>query len=299
MDTACMFLNNLSVVDHAYIDQYGGIIGGSFNPSFLVEGDIDPIEKVVVDFSTIKKDIKKIIDDRDYGFDHKLWFIEGFSQGTCEIEDGRVNLETNHAILNLPLDAIKIIKGKNPSYETRWIGDVFAAHVREHLLPKYKNIKVYCNNNIDAHLYDSRSKNISYFSYVHGLKDSTSYGCQNIAHGHLSYVQLFSEQNQSPQVLGLQSKIASDLNGMIFIKHENLIADTGSQFEIGYKTSQRGNFYAKIYGQRYIVLETETTIEFLADYIKNKYNKELIQVGCTSFFVSEGLSKGAYQQIAV
>ena len=74
-----MFLSDVTVLDHAYIDDSGFIVGGSFHPCFNVSGEIDGTEQVVVDFSAIKKQIKALIDSKETGYDHKLWIIEGFS----------------------------------------------------------------------------------------------------------------------------------------------------------------------------------------------------------------------------
>jgi hypothetical protein len=38
---------------------------------------------VVIDFSTVKKTIKKVIDDPEKGFDHKLWWFERIK---CAVE---------------------------------------------------------------------------------------------------------------------------------------------------------------------------------------------------------------------
>ena len=53
------FLTHVSCVDHAYIDNNGCVVGGSFHPNFIIGGTPDPVEKVVVDFSTVKKDVKQ------------------------------------------------------------------------------------------------------------------------------------------------------------------------------------------------------------------------------------------------
>ena len=72
MTNPTMFFSQPTVIDHAYIDQEGRVVGGSFNPDFLVTGEIDPKEKVVIDFGTGKKQIKALIDHKEFGYDHKL-----------------------------------------------------------------------------------------------------------------------------------------------------------------------------------------------------------------------------------
>src|SRR5574343_1490291 len=107
-----IFLSDLTVVDHAYINSQGQVIGGSFNPGFIVSGEVDPVEKVVVDFSTIKKDVKYSIDKHidDYhhnGFDHKIWFIEGYSGGEYRQFEDKIEFKTPAFKARVPLDAVR------------------------------------------------------------------------------------------------------------------------------------------------------------------------------------------------
>lgn len=290
-----IFLNDITVVDHAFIDHKGRVMGGSFHPSFIVEGSVDDVEKVVVDFSTIKKEIKYQIDkhlhniDRN-GFDHKLWIIEGFSNAEMELLDNdgdRYKIVTPLCTLNLPADAIKFISKLNEhplhttGYTAEYIGLAFEQFLEEQLSGVYSNIdiKVKCFNDINMHRI-RRTEPYDIFSYSHGLKDSTSYGCQNIAHGHLSF---FQHKEWS-----VVEEVVDDLDGAIFINKENIIEENDNEIQIKYE-SQRGLFMATYskQGNKIIVLDTETTIEYIAEYIKSKYNVH-------DFFVSEGLSKGAY-----
>lgn len=298
MKTATMFMSQLTILDHAYIDDVGVIVGGSFNPDFIVAGDVDPVEQVVVDFSTVKKDLKRIIDAKEDGFDHKLWFIEGFSQGFFEeYEDDagpRVRITTQATFLDIPRDALKVFEADE--YTTGAIGTVIAEHVEVEMRKLYPNIRITCLNNIKAHTptldpEDLVSADVDLFTYSHGLKDSTSWGCNNIAHGHLSYVQI---SPVTPSSLHLQGVIAAALDGVVFINKENVVSKDDSSITLNYTTG-RGKFYARYnLDTNYVrVLDTETTIEHIVEYVKDLYLKELKEVGTKFLFVSEGLSKGA------
>ncbi|RWZ87263.1 MAG: hypothetical protein EO766_12115 [Hydrotalea sp. AMD] len=285
-----IFLSDLSVVDHGYINDEGQVIGGSFNPGFIITGEVDEVEKVVVDFSTIKKDVKGLIDRHlpdvhDNGFDHKLWFIEGYSLGELtESENGdRWIISTPAVEIDVPTDALRFISFRdiNVGYTPGYIGDVFAEYLEKHLSEKYSNIniKVECFNNVNTHTIN-KTLPLRYFSYSHGLKDSTSYGCQNIAHGHLSFVQ-YKDSLKAEE-------IAHDLDNAVFINSANISNETDDTITISYRTP-RGWFNASYNKElnHIIVLETETTIEYIGEYVKNKFN-------VTDFYISEGLSKGTY-----
>lgn len=284
MQNSTMFLSNLTVVDHAYIDNEGHIVGGSFNPSFIVEGDVDPTEQVVIDFSTCKKDIKGIIDSKDNGLDHKLWIGE-FSN--CEVtaterQDGYI-ISTPHWDIEVPENAVHFLNEKY--YDIDSIGIYMQKFVTNELKKKYPTVNVKVYNNTEAHSLPYL-KEKAYFRYTHGLKNSTSWGCQNIAHGHLSFISIYGEDQIGANALA--QKIAADLDRTMFIWTDNETHD-GLEY-----TTQRGKFKLTIQGKpKLMYLNTETTIENLVTMIGRKYNRELEAVYAEEVYVSEGLSKGA------
>lgn len=300
-------LNNISVVDHAYIDDKGCVRGGSFNPNFIVSGQPDPTEKVVVDFSTIKKGIKKIIDAHEWdmannGFDHKVWIIEGYSLITSLTlqEDKWVRIETPNLSLNLPSNAVRIIaqtvEGSHPSHSLEYIGRAFATHVQNVLEEVYPNIgiNVQCVNTVDEHI--TLNVRTRPFHYVHGLKDSTSFGCQNIAHGHRSFIHV--NENDDPALFHALMEVASELDDTVFVRADNITEHQGEWLTIKY-TSGRGMFEMKLNttAHKVVVLPTETTVEFLTSYVKKFHSGKLKSYGATNVYVSEGLSKGSVEEL--
>lgn len=306
-ERSSIFLNNITVIDHAYIDDQGCIRGGSFNPNFIVSGKPDFQEKVVVDFSTIKKDIKKIIDKHEpdvftNGLDHKLWIIEGYSNiENFDItkDKQRLIIQTPNVKIELPPDAVKhipVINGQTPDYSNLYIGYALENYVKQHLQQLYPDarIDVKCINTVDEHV--ALNASTRPFHYVHGLKNSTSYGCQNIAHGHRSFIHADIDD---PLVFNRLKIIAEELDNTVFVYEENIIKIDSNTLTIGYSTKQRGNFSMTLNTDTHkiIVLSTETTIEFLVSYINQRYGKDLFFCGAKTIYVSEGLSKGAVEQL--
>jgi hypothetical protein len=306
-NTAMLFLSDLTVVDHAVIMPDGSISGGSFNPGFLVEGKVVGDEQVVVDFSKVKKQIKESIDKHTSdphtnGFDHKLWIIDGFSNGQSISQfvsfpvlesENRVYVHTDSAILTLSVDAVRIISNPGDAYDLTdeseycaFIGHQMALHVQEDLRKLHPNIDIVvtCKNNTTPHVIDHKL-DVHWFKYSHGLRFSSSYGCQNVCHGHLSFIQ--SEDSL------LAKQVADELNDAVFISKENVAYETDTIISIQYETPDRGYFSAsyKKDVHNIVVLETETTIELIANYVSAKYNIH-------DFYISEGLSKGVYYKIA-
>jgi len=293
-----IFLNNITVIDHAFINNDGKVIGGSYNASFLVSGNIKNDEKVVVDFSTIKKDIKGVIDrhtfdEKSNGFDHKLWLIDGFSQIKNCVEylyksENYIKIETDAISVDMPINSLKWFKLNNlnnTELETV-ISNFIVTELRKRPCYDLIDLQIKCHLNTNAIHPISQNSNIQYFRYVHGLKNSSSYGCRNLNHGHLSYI--ITDNNE------LNIKIAEDLNNTIFINRENIIKIDSNYIKVEYilDFNNDSRHFITIYDinhNKIVILDTETTIEFLAKYVKEKY-----QIN-SPIFISEGLSKGAYE----
>src|ERR1019366_4256422 len=107
-----MFLADVTVIDLAYITPIGTILGSSLSPKFVVSGDVTKDESVVVDFGKIKKKIKALIDDRDHGYDHKLWLFDNsdIKPFVVKKEEEKLAVETDFLKLLLPEDAVRVIE---------------------------------------------------------------------------------------------------------------------------------------------------------------------------------------------
>lgn len=281
-----MFLGDTTNIDHAYIDDKGRIVGGSYRPKFIVTGKVDPVENVVVDFSTVKKSLKAIIDDKEEGYDHKLWWYEGWSKGDITVTAERVTIDTPFVTIEAPRNAVTLT--------TMYTG--FIDYVTEKMRAIYPEVdlKIDCQMTTTFDVMPQMTTGAYQFSYVHGLKDSTSWGCQNIGHGHLSYIAAQTSDNIGTMLAAddLLIEIARDLDNTVFVWDVNFADDT-----IQYQCS-RGAMSMKLKeGVKRAVLNTETTVEHLVDYVAERYHERLLQAGVTELFVSEGLSKGACKSI--
>jgi hypothetical protein len=157
---------------------------------------------------------------------------------------------------------------------------------------------VKCYNTTNIHVpNDNLRSHAKPFRYVHGLKDSTSYGCNNIAHGHGSFIT--ADKNPS----NILQDIADDLDNTVFIRSDNIakfsqVAEIVDTISIQYTTS-RGPFSMILSTPHHkvVILNTETTVEYLAQYVKTKYGAQMKDLGITYFCISEGLSKGAVETL--
>jgi hypothetical protein len=277
-----LWLSDTTNIDHAYIDERGYLIGGSLRPKFIVHGVVDPVENVVVDFSTIKKSIKSIIDHNETGFDHKLWWFTNSSNGTITFTDDTVMIETPMITITGPKNIVRIM---DDGFDT--IGD----HINDELRVLYPNVgielEVELTTTLD--LYPSMNSNPHLFRYAHGLRESTSWGCQNIAHGHLSYIAAATVNELATDLL--LAKIAVELDNTIFGWKENANVNE-NDIDISY-TAQRGYMYMVIKDGKFIILDNESTIENIVEYVAERWGRELHDAGVYELYVSEGLSKGS------
>lgn len=292
-----MFLNNVTAIDFAFIDDTGWIQGGSLNPTFLITGKVDPIENVVIDFSTVKKIIKEVIDGKENGFDHKLWYIKGVSEINSFNDLGSsATILTNKVTLHLPNNAIKIIDYplnntfKNyPEIVSRAISTALEIRLNE-MYPGF-DIKVTTRLLPDIIPSPYANSATHAFRYVHGLKNSTSWGCQNIAHGHFSYI---SAETENPYLTNfLLAKVAAFLDNSVFVWKENL-TETSDRVSINY-TTDRGYFAMSLDREKanYFTMNKETTIENIVEVIAETFRQDFIEAGVTTLYISEGLNKGA------
>lgn len=306
MSTSTLFLNKITVIDHALIDQSGLIKGGSYNLSVKVSGEVKGEEQVVVDFSKLKSSIKKLIDDNERGYDHKLWFIRGYSDGDVVISsEGGVSIKTPSCEMNIPENALKVFYSEY-SWESliQTVEIEFENYLTYFLNELYPNINIKVSVSLDEDCYvPNDSVDTVEFRYIHGLKNSSSWGCQNIGHGHLSFIAF--EYNDSQSIKGFDwdtllelEDVFTDLHN-VFIFDENIISSDPEYTTISY-TTERGTFSASYKNSCYniIVMNKETTIENILDWFVEQYSGKLSLLDVQNVYISEGLQKGSFKTIS-
>jgi len=268
-----IFFRNLTCMDHAFIDDEGMIHGASFHISATLTGNIDNTESVVLDFSKGKKQLKALIDDPETGMDHKL-LIYPFSKCVVDTFEDIIKIDTPFFSVKCPRNAVRIITKEGELSE----------YLSTNLQAEYPGLDLSVKAKTEKEGFTQIG---TYFNYLHGLKSSSSWGCQNQNHGHLSFVEV--EKNGHDQYF-IRKAIAEYLHDTVLIFRENIVSETETTIEIEY-TTIRGEFtstYSK--PTKWLVLETETTIEYIIQHIAEVFKDKLHD--CT-LRISEGLSKGA------
>ena len=275
---ASLFFRNVSVVDHGYIDELGRVIGGSYFPNVTVSGKVTEDENVVIDFSKGKALIKDAFDEI---IDHKIWIIEGYSNAV--VKEDLDN--SNNYLIETPVMTSSIPKWRVFQMKKT---DTFDNLVEEYLKQRGLNVKVEVD--MTENTFSTQTNNT--FRYSHGLKNSSSQGCKNPNHGHLSFIEL--EGKDEYKKLKVKNKIIDELDKVIFIFDDNIIYEDSDIIKIEYTVNDEHfkNTYLKK-GNKIIISDEETTAENLINLIARRYEKELKEAGITKLFLSEGLQKGS------
>lgn len=317
MTESSIFFNEPTVIDHSFIAGDGGCYGGSVNPSFIVSGAVDPQENVVLDFSSGKKRIKECIDDNDNGFDHKCWVIRGVSNfdsvydgdsqktiywpdrdaswkylASDQDPDRVITVATRRLLITAPKSAFRFVLNEGNFADPYIAVKHEMKSFLEQKMPEFS-----FDVQMHAHAVPSTVKSHQLFRYVHGLKNSSSWGCQNVAHGHLSFIDVTTPADVDPEFKEqILKSIAKTLDNTIFASAENY-TKTEYFHEIRYQSQTRGEFSMSLPVARpfhkFMVLETETTIEHIIEYVAQAFKTQLKSIKATRLYVSEGLSKGA------
>lgn len=285
-----IFLNDLTVIDFSIINNQGQLVGGSATLNLEVTGPVDSHEGVVIDFSACKKQIKELIDG-EFGFDHKCWVPTNDPNitftNTVDPVTNESHVALRHGLTGLTIsahaDAFSFINDMSGCADIR-------DFLNEHLAP-YQVSNVYLNTSIIPVPHCNTASSV--FRYVHGLKYSSSYGCKNIVHGHKSYISGVCDTNNYDVNVAnhVISTIASSLDRVIFADAEDLKTNN-AEYTVSYTTEERG-LMSMTFTQKLIVLETQTTVEHLVEYIRAVFYDQLKAAGITELYVSEGLCKGA------
>lgn len=292
--TATMFVNNITQMDHAFISSTGLMIGAAINLGGEIYGEVTEDEQVVIDFSACKKQIKSLIDDTPIGIDHKLVLFEGWSDYTLEGEyvvTPSLKIKINGNVTIIPMNdnsdpsialeqylAHEVSTHLSELHDTEitftpWLDDTFT-YPNPKLMPVFHSIP---------------------FNYAHGLKNSSSFGCMNIAHGHKSFIAVsvndavHDSNDHDDAVEDAMDEIVKALHNKIFVNKHDIVDSVQS-----YTSMSRGDFSIEFFNQDQVVLfDTDTTIENIVEYVDVKWGAKLKEVGVTALYISEGLTKGA------
>lgn len=278
---SALFVNNLTVIDCSYLDDELGLVGESWIVDLVLHGELDT-QGMVFDFGLVKKAVKSTIDDQ---VDHKLLIPARSPRLHTAAKPEGTELQFEYGDRQplhhcSPDDALCYLPVASVTPEG------VAGYVRwcvQKVVPK--NVKA-----VEVRL---RSEKIegAWYRYSHGLEKHDG-NCQRIAHGHRSAIHIEVDgQRDSLQ----EAAWAKHWQNIYIGTREHVVSETELAgvvcYRFGYQ-AQQGWFELTIPKARCALIDTESTVEWIAVHIRDTVQQQLPdkKVKVCAF---EGVQKGA------
>ena len=274
-----LFVKHLTVMDFSYVDADRGILGESWIVDVILHGDLDH-QGMVFDFGHVKKQIKHAIDEL---YDHRLLVPKGLKQLHSSIDDGGLTIswqdsrggEYKHLS---PPSGAELLPCNNVSPEN--IARLMENKLKQLLPSNVTGIHVTLRpEEIDG----------AFYHYSHGLKKHDG-NCQRIAHGHRSRIEILIDGKRSSTLETSWAQRWED----IYIGTEEDVCQkntNGTQTQFAYDAPQ-GRFELTLPSRCCYVINTDSTVEYLADHIAKEIREK--NPDCDiEVFAYEGVLKGS------
>lgn len=276
-----LFVDNLTVIDFAYLDATRGLVGESWIADVVLGGELDD-QGMVFDFSNVKRTIKRIIDER---VDHRLVIPRGYEglswdQDTPDIFTWALT-DGSHIVHRSPDEAIVWLCADRVDK-----AEVAALLERELMAVLPANV-----TSVAINLREDAIEG-AYYHYVHGLKKHLG-NCQRIAHGHRSPIRVDRNGKRDEELEHSWAKLWQD----IYVgSEEDVVRRHVEEDGVAYITfeyeANQGEFALTLPEKRVYMMNTDTTVEFIAahiaDQLKADFPSDTILVKAY-----EGVGKGA------
>lgn len=292
-----LFVNDLTVIDFSYCCENRGIVGESWIVDVLLDGSLNEMS-MVLDFAVVKKQIKAIIDD---AVDHKLLLPMNNSMIKCQDSTHNPNHEyvdvyskRANYFLQSPKCAFAKIIDKEITI------DSVTSHLTDIILKELPN-------NVQGLTLTLRPENIDgdYYHYTHGLKLHDG-NCQRIAHGHRSKINFFLDGYRSQDLehfwcyrwedIYIASESDRVLQSDIQLSETAMQNLTESHQFFAYQAPQ-GQFDIAVQENVLEVVDCDSTVELLADYIARQVNLNNESNQTLKVIAFEGVGKGAIASV--
>lgn len=276
-----LFVDNLTNVDFSYLHPERGLVGETWLASVILEGALDQ-QGMVCDFGIVKKTLRNWLDEN---LDHCLLVAEQSPHLQHQVTATGIDLtwqfgeQQERLECQSPQQAITLINSKVITADT--VSSWCVQQLRQ-LLP----------DTIDRILLSFKPEQIEhhFYHYSHGLKKHEG-NCQRIAHGHRSTIEIICNGQREHQ---LEKSWCEQWRDIYIGTKEDLSAQADSdddRYHFAYR-SQQGNFSLSLPKAVCHLIDTDSTVEFIAQHIAHTLKEQQPE---HSFQVKayEGIGKGA------
>lgn len=246
-----LFVEQLTVIDCAYLDVQRGLVGESWIVDVELEGDLDD-QSMVLDFGEVKRSLKRRI---DAGLDHTL---------LVPAQAPELSLAASGALTELAFKtAAGPVEHRSPACAVSLLPatSIDAAAVASHL---ESTLRMGLPANVSRLRLRLRPEAIqgAYYHYVHGLKKHAGQ-CQRIAHGHRSRLEIRVNGQRDPR---MEQDIAQAWADIYLGTREDLVSRANGRARFAY-TAPEGRFELEMPDARVDLLETDSTVERIAEHL--------------------------------
>lgn len=277
-----LFVDNLTNVDFSFLDPQRGLLGETWLANVRLHGELDE-QGMVCDFGTVKKVMRHWLDTE---LDHRL---------AVPIRSPQIRIEEEGDFLSIhwqfgnsgeflhtrsPRDAIALVDAEILTAET--VAEWCISQLKQQFPLSVARLE------LDFTL---EAMTGAYYHYSHGLKKHKG-NCQRIAHGHRSRIDIWANGKKSPK---LEQRWADEWTDIYLATRDDLIAKPqhagADYYQFAYEAEQ-GPFEITLPQRCCYLIDTDTTVEFIAHHIAQKTRQEnpetFIRVKAY-----EGINKGA------
>jgi 6-pyruvoyl-tetrahydropterin synthase len=287
-----LFVNDLTVIDFSYLCKERGIVGESWIVDVLLDGALNE-QSMVLDFAIVKKQIKAIIDE---AVDHKLLL----PMQADEVKLAESPHHVNHNTLDYYSDrASYFLQSPHCAFAQIDCLVITVESVTKHL---NAIIMAELPSNVKGLNLVLRPESIpsDYYHYTHGLKLHDG-NCQRIAHGHRSKIQIFVDELKDIQLehdwcqrwqdIYIASECDRVTKDNIELSAQAMNNLTPDHQYFSY-TAPQGRFDIAVESKVLDVVDCDSTVELLADFIARQLKTEL-PTKIVKVIAYEGVAKGA------
>ena len=278
---ALLFVDSLTVIDFSYLHPERGLLGESWLLDVGLDGSLD-YQGMVLDFGKIKQYVKQTVDEE---FDHKLLVPASYS-GTriqkknqcCDVSFQCLSGKKIHH--SGPDSATCLIDADEVTPDS--LAEAITARLRPDLPDNVTRITIRLRN---------EEREGAYYHVSHGLKHHTG-NCQRIAHGHRSFIEIFQNGKRSPALEAEWVRLWRDIYiGTRADLVEELEKGGSGYYRFSY-SSEQGRFELEVPRERCYLIDSDSTVENLAQHILDKLRAEYPDNGF-KVRLFEGIGKGA------
>ncbi len=269
-----LFVDNLTNVDFSYLCPDRGLVGETWLASIELVGELDE-QGMVCDFGIVKKRVRQWLDQT---LDHCLLVPTRNANIQTTTPDGRISVSMKYGesrlLCDSPAEAITRVDADIINTDT--VAEWSAGQMRS--LFDVQTLRL----RFQPEVIDG-----PWYHYSHGLKKHGG-NCQRIAHGHRSRIMVW---RNGKLCLPTMQRWADQWRDIYIGSVDDIVEEKEGTTVFRY-LAQQGQFLLELPSTRCYIVDTDTTVEWIAHHIASTLKREtpddVIEVRAY-----EGIGKGA------